>query len=335
MTSYDTPIRDALAAQYDEFTVEREVHAVPPHATFEVVVGGRRAICKLARGPEADPATEARILQHVRRETTIPVPKVLAVGDDYFVAAWSEDVPSSGARRGSSDSESDGVPQNVEPPAGEAWARVAGEAMASLHEQAGFDAFGFPRAADGGVADGRLVVDARESWHATVCDYLADLRDWLAPHGYDDVAAELLGFLREHPDAFRGCGSPVLCHGNFGPDHVGVRDGEVAHVIDFEHALVAPAEYDYWRTVVPVFLGPSGPESDAPREAFRAGYESVRALPPGFDRRGRLYRALYSVWALQSLFLQRNVTGDEATEFADWLREHVAETVADLRAEFE
>ncbi len=313
MTEYDTDVRDALAVHYDEFTVEREVHEMPPHVTYEVTADGRRAVCKLARGPEADPATAARILGHVGRETSVPVPVVLAVGDDHFVAEWCDEAP-----------------QNVEPPTDEAWSRVAGEAMATLHEQAGFDAFGFPQAQDGSLA-----VDAHESWHATACDHLADLRDWLEPYGYDDVAAELLGFLREHPDAFAGCGDPVLCHGNFGPDHVGVRDGDATCVIDFEHALVAPGEYDYWRTVVPVFLGPGGPESDAPREAFRAGYEGVRELRPGFDRRGPIYRTLYSVWALQSLFLQRNVTGDEATEFADRLREHVAETVADLRVEFE
>jgi Ser/Thr protein kinase RdoA (MazF antagonist) len=326
----DIDVRNVLESQFDDYEVRGPLHDVPPHAVYEVVVEGRRAVCKIARRPEADPAAEARVMAHVRRETSLPVPEVLAVGgerggtdgDGWFVAEWL-----------------DAVPRDVEPPVGEAWARAAGGAMAALHAETGFDRPGFPRAGDGGGAGddggaggGRLVVDARDSWHDVVCEYVADLRDWLDPHGHGDVAADVLAFLRDHPGVLDGCGEPVVCHGNFGLEHVGVEAGAVTSVIDFEHALVAPGEYDYWRTAVPVFIGPSGPESDAPHEAFRAGYESVRPLPDGFDRRGRVYRVLYTTWAFQSLHLQRNVTGGEARERAETFRRLVDDGLDDLRA---
>lgn len=80
-------------------------------------------------------------------------------------------------------------------------------------------------------------------------------------------------------------------------------DGEVTAVIDFEHALAAPAEWDYLRTVLPVF-GP-GADHDVPESVFREAYESVRPLPAGFDRRREALKLCNGLSDLRSLHLQR------------------------------
>jgi hypothetical protein len=74
-------------------------------------------------------------------------------------------------------------------------------------------------------------------------------------------------------------------------------------VIDFEHALAAPAEWDYLRTVLPVF-GP-GADHDVPESVFREAYESVRPLPAGFDQRRDALMLCNGLSYLRSLHLQR------------------------------
>lgn len=86
-------VHAALARYGTDWSVERELHRVPPGATYEVVVDGRRAACKLAASDEGDPATEARVIERLARGTAVPVPRVLGVGEGSFVAEWSDSVP--------------------------------------------------------------------------------------------------------------------------------------------------------------------------------------------------------------------------------------------------
>lgn len=304
-------VRDALASHYDAYGVRRQLHDVPPHAVYEVVVDGTRAVCKLARGPRADPGTEARVIQHVEANTSVPVPHVLAVGDGHFVAEWN-----------------DGLLQEAPQEAGldEAKARAMGAGLATLHAETSFEATGFPTAAPDG-----LTVETHGTWPETVRAFLDDRRDYLDDFGYGDVAEAAHGFVREHPDAFADAGDPVLCHGNYLPDHVGVDGDEVVSVIDFEHALVAPAEYDYWRTALSLLAN----EEERTEATFREGYRSVRALPDGFDRRRRLYSLVNTVSYLKSLHLQRNVTGKEAKRRAEWMRDYVYESLDEASGELE
>ncbi|WP_458207468.1 phosphotransferase [Haladaptatus sp. NG-SE-30] len=218
-------------------------------------------------------------------------------------------------------------------------ARVIGAGLATLHDETHaafqsserrFESSGFLEA-----GDGELTLDARESWHETVCDFLAVQRDFLRDGGYDadaDAATDALAFVRERPELLRGAGEPVLCHGNYVPDHVG-RDGDaVTAVIDFEHALVGPGEYDYWRTAIPMLTGPDGVDETL-AEAFRTGYESVRSLPPGFDRRETVYGLITVVSFFRSLRLQRQQTGREAARTAARFREYVSEIIDSLQEE--
>lgn len=310
----DQDVHDALASISNDYEVRRELHAVPPHAVYEVTVGGTRAVCKVARGPRADPATEARVIEFAGRETSVPVPEILAVGEDFFVAAWRDGLPGETALDAQR-------------------ARTMGAGLATLHEETvgAFEAAGFPRADRFPRAeDGRLPVDARDSWHGTVCDLLADRRDYLVEFGYGDVAAEALAFVREHPDLFRGVGDPVLCHGNYLPEHVATEGDEVACVIDWEHALVAPGEYDYWRTALPLRNNAEPAERDSVLGAFREGYESVRTLPAGFDRRAEAYRLVNAVSYLKSLHLQRQQTGQKKARTAAFFREFVDDSIQPL-----
>ncbi|MFC4553021.1 MULTISPECIES: aminoglycoside phosphotransferase family protein [Halorussus] len=305
MTTANRDVHGALASISDEYEVVRRLHAVPPHAVYEVTIDGTRAVCKVARGQRADPAAEARVIARIGRTTSVPVPEVLAVGEDWFVAEWRDGLPG----EATADAER---------------ARVMGAGLATLHaETAGsFAATGFPR--DAGDA---LAVDARDSWHETVCDLLADRRDYLAAFGYSEVADAALTFVRERPDLLDGAGDPVLTHGNYLPEHVAAEDGEVTCVVDWEHALVAPGEYDYWRTALPLQSEAEPTERDAVLAAFREGYESVRPLPEGFERRGEIYRLINAVSYLKALHLQRQQTGQEKARTAAAFREYVYDTV--------
>jgi Ser/Thr protein kinase RdoA (MazF antagonist) len=314
-------VRNALASITEDYEVRRELHAVPPHAVYEVAIDGTRAVCKVARGPSADPATEARVMEWVGQETAVPVPDILAVGDDWFVAEWREDLPGD------------------DPPRDEERARTLGVGLATLHEETAgaFDRTGFPRAADGGLA-----VDARDSWAETVCDQLADRREYLAAFGYGEVAEAARAFVREHPELFDGADeseTPVLAHGNYLPEHVGVAEpgddhdaaagDHVTCVIDWEHALVAPPEYDYWRAATPLIGGADDPE--AVEAAFREGYESVRPLPATADERSLATRMVISVSYLKALHLQRQQTGQAKARFAKRTRESVRDAIERLR----
>jgi len=93
---------------------------------------------------------------------------------------------------------------------------------------------------------------------------------------------------------------------------------------NFEHALAAPPEFDYWRTVIPTF-------DDEGRSRFRAAYESVRALPDGVTRRAPFFGLLCTAYYLESLYVQ-DQHGPAGTErLADRLRERIRATLDEVR----
>ena len=305
-------VSNVLCQHTTDYTVRRELHRVPRHVTYEVTFDSRRAVCKLATDPEADLATEGRLLEFVTHETSVPVPAVLAVGSDHFIAAWHDGVPEPTPNDGGT----------------ETWARTAGVGMATLHAETegAFDRTGFFAAEGDGPA-----LRGHDSWPETIAAFLDSLREFLFGTGYADVAVEALEFVRDHPEAFVTPDMPVLCHGNYLPAHVGVAEGEVTCVIDFEHALFGSGEYDYWRTAMPVFG--AGGQPGLERE-FREGYESIRSLPDGLDRRAKCYRTLNTVSYFRSLFLQDQHNEAETERRAERMSEYVTASIDDLRGEF-
>ena len=318
-------IHDAVGSHTDEYTVGPELHAVPPHLVHEVRFRGRRAVCKVATGPPADPVTEARVVEFVARETTVPVPEVLAVGrePDHYVAAWVDGLPD----------EDSGV--------GERTLRAMGRGLATLHTETEgrFDASGHFRGwtdseAGTGVEDGtadRLSFDGHDAWSDTLIDRIEIRGQYLDGVGYGDVAERVAAFVRDHREQFDAAEGTALLHGNYLPDHVATSDGSVDCVIDFEHALVGPPEYDYLRTTVPVF-GDHDEGRSIPESAFRAAYESVRSLPRGFEARREAHLLVQTVSYLRALFVQDR--HDDPTERAEWYREYVESTVERLDERF-
>lgn len=287
--------RDVLAPRFESYSVQRQLHDVPPHEVREVTVDGRRAVLKRDTGPTGSAGVEGRVVTFVADRTDVPVPEVVAVGDDWFVADWHPAAPTKDDPR----------------PSDEAWARAAGRGLATLHAETAPHLDGYGRF----HADGTdLSLPAGEDWRDAAVDDVRRRRDVLASYGHGDVADAALDALRATPDAFAGTGAPVLCHGWWSPDHVAVRDGEVVCTLDFEHAVAAPGEWDYWRTVLPAFDG-----GDA-QAAFRDGYESVRSLPTGVDDRQPAFALLHTLYFFESVYVQDKHDEDGTQRRADWLR---------------
>lgn len=320
-------VSDALDRQFERYEIGEQLHDVPPHAVFEVYVEdlGERAVCKVARGATADPETEAAVIDHVDDHTDLPVPSILAAGDGYFVASWLDGLPA-----GEDVPDPDGIDV--------ADARALGTALARLHEATAgtFARPGFPVCTSSSGPESRLAVDSRQRWADVVQDRLDDVAAHFEGTEWVDPVSEVRRLVEECPDLFAGGGDPVLCHGNLLPDHVGFsRDErgeptEPAAIIDFEHALVAPGEYDFWRTAMPVFDRPG--EAPRPtRSAFRNGYESVRPLPDGFERRADSYRLLNLASYFVALDVQQGGIGADERPHAERMRHGVQQNVATVR----
>lgn len=302
-------ITSTIEPYADDAEIVGELHAVPPYRVYEVALDGRRAVLKVDDHPRGHAADEGRVHEYVARETSAGVPDVIAVGADHYVTAREPAFADASERIHNE------------------WAGVAGTWLGRLHaDTAGaFDGFGRPRDDGGG-----LTIDARDRWIDAARERVGYHREYLEPRGYADVTDAVDRFLESHPETFEGCGEPVLCHGDVHPEHLAQTDDGTVTAIDFEHALVAPAEYDYWRAATPYFEGDDRVPDTALR-AFHRGYESVRELPDGFEERRPAYRLLNLVAFLESLSLQENVDPDEREAHAETLERLAFETLDEVR----
>ncbi|WP_435119250.1 phosphotransferase family protein [Halolamina sp. C58] len=283
-------VHDTLATYTDQYEIVRELHRVRPHVTYEVRFRGERAVCKLATHPEAELGREAAAMRYVAEATSVPVPELLAVGDDHVVARWLDAVP------------------DESPARDEARIRALGRGLATLHaETSEIGWTGLVRPASAVDDPTEPPIETEPCWSDTLLALLDDRRRFLDGVGYGELAREVVDWVRANRELFDGAGDAVLCHGNYFGEHVALgSDAERVHVtavIDFEHAIAAPAEWDYLRTVLPVF-GP-GADHDVPERVFREAYESVRPLPTGFDRRREALVLCLTLCYLRSLHLQR------------------------------
>jgi len=76
-----------LDARFSTHGIARRLHAVSPHEVYEVRVDGRRGVCKRSTGRTGNAAVEGHVLSFVGERTSVEVPEILCVGDDYYVAA--------------------------------------------------------------------------------------------------------------------------------------------------------------------------------------------------------------------------------------------------------
>jgi Ser/Thr protein kinase RdoA (MazF antagonist) len=334
--------RDVLASYVDrpddsddgETKIVRQLHDVPPYRVYEVRLDGRRAVLKLDAHPRGHAAVEGRVQAYAADRTPLSVPPVLAVASDHYLVAWDDAAAAEAGDHAATDSDNHAATGSDDHD--ETWCRVAGTALARLHDASsedvsGYGAFRVRASTDdsrGAVTDG-LGIDAHETWREAVISRLDHHRTYLEARGYADVVDAVIAYVEDHPEAFAAVGEPVCCHGNVLPDHLAVVDGDPAALIDFEHALAAPAGYDYWRTAGPVFRGSA--DEDRLERAFRAGYESVRPLPESVDSHTTEFQLVNTVAYLEALFLQQNRGPTEREELAERMQTHVTETLASLR----
>ena len=307
-----TEIESRLESAFERARVEAQLHDVPPHVVYEVVVDGQRGVYKASTGPTGSAGVEGHVLQFLGNRTTVPVPEILLAERDYFVAAWHADAPS----------------LDGEFIADERWARAAGRGLANLHEESAMhvDEYGSFRVDDGGRSSGTLTLCGHDDWHSAALEYVRSHRPVLERYGHSDMADLVVDVLEGLPDAFSGTGGPVCCHGWATPEHVSVVDGRVSCLVDFEHAIAAPGEFDVWRTVFPAF---DSPDSAAAR-AFLDGYESLRPLPGGFEKRRPLYGLLNGIYYFESLYVQDQHDAAQTAEKAASLRDSIERIASEI-----
>ncbi|WP_185715673.1 phosphotransferase [Halocatena pleomorpha] len=131
----------------------------------------------------------------------------------------------------------------------ETWAFAAGRGLATLHAETDrlIDTYGQFQ-----PQSGELAITEAGDWHTAAIAYVRRHRSVPDQHGHADIVDTVIDVLTDHSDLFEGAGNPVCCHGWATSEHVSVTDDRVSCMIDFEHALAAPGEFDYWRTVLTI-----------------------------------------------------------------------------------
>lgn len=300
-------VHDRLAAAFESYSIGRQLRDVPPHEVYEVTVNGHHAVYKGDTGPTGNAATEGRVTAFIGEQTSVPVPQMLLVGDDHYVATWHPNAP----------------PADAERDVDKRWAFIAGRGLATLHAETDrlIDTYGQFQ-----PQNGDLTITGSSDWYSAAIAYICHHRSVPDQHGHADIVDTVIDVLTDRSDLFESTGSPVCCHGWATPEHVSVSDDRVGCMVDFEHALAAPGEFDYWRTVHPTF----GHDTSALEQTFRDGYESVRSLPADGERRKPLYVLMNLVYYFESLYVQDQRGPDETANHAQRLREAVIETVEQL-----
>ncbi|WP_330631412.1 phosphotransferase [Halocatena halophila] len=300
-------VHETLATAFESYSIVRQLRAVPPHEVYEVTVNGHHAVYKGNTGPTGKAAIEGRVTAFLGEQTSVPVPRIVRVGDDYFVAKWHPDAPPADARR------------DID----ETWAFVAGRGLATLHAETNqfIDTYGQFQ-----PQNGELTITGASDWHTAAIAYVRRHRSVPDQQGHADSVDTVIDVLTDRSELFEDADSPVCCHGWATPEHISVSDDQVNCIVDFEHALAAPGEFDYWRTVFPTF----NHNTAALEQTFRDGYESIRSFPAGFERRKPLYLLMNLVYYFKSLYVQNQHGLEETAKRAKRFRKDISETVKRL-----
>ncbi|GAA0224543.1 phosphotransferase family protein [Haladaptatus pallidirubidus] len=288
----ESDVHERLAQYAEQYEVVRKLHDVPPYVTYEVRVDGKRAVCKRAGSDEGNPAMEARAMQFLEANTSVPVPHVLGVGNDYFVAEWKNEIPEDGSLN-------------------EAGARTLGAGLATLHEETSFESSGFLES-----RDGELALDVRGTWADMLTAIVGGWCNDLAVSRFEEAGESVLSFVREHEDAFTAISEPALVHGDYQPENILFEGESVVAVVDWEFCFVGAGEFDLCRADREFFDWYTVSESDDLRGSIREGYESVRTLPPAFDGRRHVYRSILKLDPMRFFEMRKGQVGD-ANEVAE------------------
>ena len=241
-------------------------------ADAEPVVVRRTAVPEAAR-------VEARLLGAIDDRTSVPVAAPIESGR-FDGGGWVATPLVAGSDLHESFGDLDATARHQV-------AASFGRYLAELHDAFRFDSHG-PLT----VADGRLVADALARAPAEVAGGEAVRGDgwgtWLTAFGrasiarlppeFDGIRAELEAVIERVGDDIAT--TPRLFPWDLRPGNALVEDGEMTAVVDWEGPLAAAPALSVAKTeylVADWYVPPTA--ADDLREAFRTGYESVRAYP--------------------------------------------------------
>jgi hypothetical protein len=242
---------------------------------------GERVVVQAATDPAAV-RSERAILDAVAARTSVPVPTVLAaerVGD--AAALVTEHVDGRDLHERFAD---------LDRPTQRALARAFGRSLAELHERCRFERYGsvaVPARSDATPAESTAELVARAGGGDDLPE--TDGTDWAAwlgaygrtglerlPAAFEDLRADLAALFDD--PGVESAPPARLFPWDFRPGNALVAEGELAAVLDWESPLaaapalsLAKAEY----LVADWYVDDPRPL----REAFRAGYDSVRPRP--------------------------------------------------------
>lgn len=286
-------------------------------------------ICKCCQhSAPAGFRTEPYLLDAIGRRTSVPVPEVLAVGDDH-----SEDA---GPLFVMEQCDGEGIAtraRELKPTVRKRIARDAGRYLGQIHGLGSFDRFGDVRLGcdvdhDGTgieMPDATLTVadDAYNTW----ADALEGLTEYFLSN-LDDRVTDLEEMIREALDEQRcllGDEDPVLIHDEYTYWNILVDPdtGETTAVLDFENQRIGCAEYDVASAIDSLSaLAPLGSlRRRRVREAMYEGYNETSDLDRDgeFAARRNFYR-LVARLPMLTFFESGMVVGPDDPETL--VREH-------------
>lgn len=297
-------------------------------ATFAVDLSGERIVVAVCDRPadERRFAVEPVVMRIVRRETDVPVPRVLAVDRSkravphmYYVTRRVEGYDPRARFKY--------LPRGTRA----ALVRAAGRHLGALHRSVGFEACGRLRA-DGDdvtVADGA-------SWPAALGALMDDWIDGLGGGRFADLAGTFRRARRAIVARLAAASvsfPPALLHGDYRPANLIVRDGDVAAVVDWGSALAGHPEYDFFKFEKNFLLAQF--RTPAVRQALRGavyeGYREAAGLDPGWRGRRTGYRIAYKLESMRSFHRWCG----EYDEAPDVLADRLRAELDDLLARFE
>lgn len=206
--------------------------------------------------------TEATLLGEIRERTFVPVPPVLTAGAHEDIAYMCTSYVA-GADLHERFTAVDAETRRD-------LAYWFGKALGRLHEAFEFDGYG--RLA---LADGEFTAEHAD-WERWFRQYGHRAIQRL-PAAFDSLREELRALVAKTPD--RTASSPRLFPWDFRPGNALVADGSVTAVLDWEAPLAAPPALSVAKSeylVADWYVD----DPDPLRQAFRDGYDAVRAVPP-------------------------------------------------------
>jgi aminoglycoside phosphotransferase (APT) family kinase protein len=159
--------------------------------------------------------------------------------------------------------------------------RAMGRTLGALHERTAFDRYG-SLSADGEA----LTVDGVER------DWASFYADRYRQHAADAADSPVADLATEAADCFErvaadldGPAAPALLHGDFTPDNLVIRDGDVRAVLDWEHAKAGDPAWEAWKLTENVVRLFDGEAREDLRAALTEGYRDAASPSAAFQAR--------------------------------------------------